>query len=208
MKKIYDITTPIRNGMLTYPGDPGVNLRRVHIIGAGSSANLSEYCFGSHTGTHVDPPLHFYPEGGGVDTLPLDALIGRAVVISVPGDEITAGFLEKELPEGAERVLFKTKNSGLLNDPVFHKDFAHLAADAATYLVGRGVRLVGIDYLSVEVFHSPDHAVHKTLLGAGVVIVEGLELSGVRPGEYRLTCLPLLVEGGDGAPARAILEEL
>ena len=207
MRKIHDISMTIKNGMLVYPGDPGVSLKRVKEIGHGSSANLSEYCMGSHTGTHIDPPFHFLPEGAKVDAMPLAPFIGPALVIEAPYDEINREFLKKAALENVERLLFKTKNSGFSQDPAFHEDFAHLTGDAAAFLVELGVRLVGIDYMSVEKYHSKDHAVHMAFLKAGVVILEGLDLSGVGPGWYELLCLPLKVEGGDGAPARAVLVE-
>lgn len=207
MRKIHDITMTIKNGMLVYPGDPGVSIKGVKEIGHGSSANLSEYCMGSHTGTHVDPPFHFLPDGAKVDALPLAPFIGPALVLEISSDEITRKFLEKAPLENVERLLFKTKNSEFSQSPAFRENFAHLTADAAEYLVKLGVRLVGIDYLSVEKYHSKDHAVHMAFLKAGVVILEGLDLSGVAPGWYELLCLPLKVEGGDGAPARAVLVE-
>jgi len=207
MRKIHDISMTIKNGMLVYPGDPGVSLKRVKEIGYGSSANLSEYCMGSHTGTHVDPPFHFIPDGSKVDALPLEPFIGPALVLDAPFDEITREFLENASLENVERLLLKTKNSKFSQDPVFHEDFAHLTGDAAAFLVGLGVKLVGIDYMSVEKYHSKDHAVHMAFLKAGVVILEGLDLSGVGPGWYEFLCLPLKVGGGDGAPARAVLVE-
>jgi arylformamidase len=207
MKKIYDITMGVHDGMLVYPGDPGVSIRRVKKIGEGSSANISELCMGSHTGTHVDPPFHFIPTGGKVDAMPLDAMIGEAVVVQAPGEHIYRKFLEDAGLSGVERVLFKTKNSELGLGPPFREDFTHLTQDAAAFLVEMGVKLVGIDYLSIEKFHSADHAVHRLFLGNGVVVVEGLDLSGVEPGRYELICLPLKVIGGDGAPARAVLIE-
>jgi arylformamidase len=207
MKKIYDITMGIHDGMLVYPGDPGVGVRRVKKIEDNSSANISEYCMGSHTGTHVDPPFHFDPSGSTVEALPLDAMIGEAVVVQARGEYIDRKFIEGASIPDAARVLFKTRNSALGLEPPFREDFTHLTLDAAEYLVERGVRLVGIDYLSVEKFHSKDHAVHRLFLDNGVVIVEGLDLSNVEPGRYELICMPLKVVGGDGAPARAVLIE-
>ncbi len=205
MRKIYDISMGIKNGMLTYPGDPGVEITREKTIGAGSSANISRYCMGSHTGTHIDPPFHFFPDGKAADLLPLDALVGPARVVEAPVSEIDGNFLSGAGVEGAVRVLFKTGNSSFCEDPVFRKDFARLAPDGAEFLKRAGVKLVGIDYLSIEKFHSVDHAVHRLFLGGGIVIVEGLNLSDVAPGDYTLACLPLKIIGGDGAPARAVL---
>ncbi|MGC2423202.1 MAG: cyclase family protein [Nitrospirota bacterium] len=204
MRKIYDITMGIKNGMLTYPGDPGVEIKREKEIGKNSQANLSMYCIGSHTGTHLDPPFHFFPDGDTAESLPLDSLIGPAVVVEAP-DEIGRDFLAGAGLEGAERVLLKTKNSAFAQDPAFREDFAHLTPDGAEYLAELGVKLVGIDYLSIEKYHSKEHAVHRLFLGKGIVILEGLDLSNVEPGEYTLLCLPLKVIGGDGAPARAVL---
>jgi len=207
MLKIHDVTLAIEEGMLIYPGDPGVSLRRVNRIEDGHTANLSEYTLGSHTGTHVDPPYHFEPGGKKADELPLDAMMGPALVVECRGDVIDRQFLEGAGLAGAERVLFKTRNSESLAAGRFREDFVYLTPDAAEYLLGLGVRLVGIDYLSIEKFHSPGHAVHHAFLKAGVVIVEGLDLSGVGPGRYHMACLPLKVKGGDGAPARVVLVE-
>jgi arylformamidase len=205
MRKIYDISMGIRNGMLTYPCDPGVSLTREKEIGKGSQANLSMYCIGSHTGTHLDPPFHFFPDGATAEALPLDSLIGPAVVVEAPMDEIGRDFLAGAGLGQAQRVLLKTRNSAFAQYPAFREDFAHLTPDGAQYLAEQGVKLVGIDYLSIEKFHSKEHAVHKIFLGKGILILEGLDLSGVEPGEYTFLCLPLKVIGGDGAPARAVL---
>lgn len=202
---IYDVTASVHPAMPVYPGDPEVAVERVSSIAGGSSANVSIYRLGSHTGTHVDPPLHFIEGGMAVDELPLDVLIGPALVVESGRGVIDREFLESAGIGGASRVIFKTGNSGLMAKARFHEDFTHLSPDAAAYLVELGVRLAGIDYLSIERFKSPDHEVHKTLLGAGVVVLEGLDLSGVKPGEYELICLPLKVKGGDGAPARVVL---
>jgi arylformamidase len=207
MLKIHDVTRDIDEGMIIYPGDPGVRLKRVKRIEDGNSANISEYTLGSHTGTHVDPPFHFEPDGCKADDLPLDSMIGPAVVILCLEVIIDRPFLEAAGIKGVKRVLFKTKNSDRVKDRVWSDEFAHLTPDAAVYLVSIGLRLVGTDCLSIERFHSPDHAVHRSLLKAGVVIVEGLDLSGVGPGQYQMACLPLKIKGGDGAPARVVLME-
>lgn len=204
---IYDITVPVRSGMVVFEGDPPVHLERVHAMDGGATANVSRLDAGVHTGTHIDAPVHFIPGGSGVDETPLDALIGQAVVVDatdVPG-HIDAGALAGlRVPEGAERVIFKTRNSGLWEQESLSREFAGLTHDAAAELARRAVRLVGIDYLSVAPFGDPAPT-HRTLLDAGVVILEGLDLRGVPPGDYTLVCLPLLLEGADGAPARAVL---
>ena len=206
MRIIHDITAGIHEGMLTYPGDPVTHIKRVAKIEDGAPANLSEYSFGSHAGTHIDPPFHLDPAGAKADEVSLDALIGPAAVVEAVTEVIGAAFIERQDLRDTQRVLFKTRGSGLMKETRFTEDFTRLDKDAAEALVRLGVRLVGIDYLSVE-FGDPGLPVHRTLLDAGVVILEGLDLSLIRPGRYELVCLPLKVIGGDGAPARAVLLE-
>jgi arylformamidase len=201
--EIFDISVPIRPGMVKYDGDPDVRLERAVSISEGAAANISRLDFGVHTGTHVDAPLHFIDGAAGAETLPLDVLVGEAHVVDATD---VAGALDEDvlrrldLPERAERLIFKTQNSRLWDLAVFSHDFVRLSGDGARYLLDRGVRLVGIDYLSVG-----DEDAHRELLAAGVVPVEGLDLRRVEPGPYRLLCLPLLLVGSDGAPARAVL---
>lgn len=195
--EIIDISVPIRTGMVTYPGDPEVRLERVKAIADGESANISKLDLGVHTGTHVDAPSHFIDGAAGAEALPLDALNGPCEVVAVDSLDESA---VAAVPAGAERVLFKTPNSELWAQDSFPEEFERLNGAAATALVERGVRLVGVDFLSVG-----DEDAHRALLGAGVVPVEGLDLRGVEPGSYELHCLPLLLVGSDGAPARAIL---
>jgi arylformamidase len=190
--QIIDVSVPVRPGMITYPGDPEVRLERVSSIGDGDVVNLSRLDLGVHSGTHVDAPLHFVDGGASVETLPLDVLVGPCVVVD--------GLDTAAVPPGAERVLFKTTNSRLWERAEFSEDFVALDAAAARELVERGVRLVGIDYLSIG-----DEEAHRVLLGAGVVAVEGLDLREVEPGEYRLVCAPLRLVGAEGAPARVLL---
>ena len=170
-------------------------------------ANVSLLSIGSHTGTHVDAPKHMIQDGAGVDAIPLDALIGPALLIAFDDDvmAVTEAYLRAQPLAGHERVLLKTRNSRFVRERGFHRDYTYLAPDGAEYLVSLGVRLVGIDYLSIEQFHSGHHRAHKTLLSRGVVIVEGLDLSDPPPGTYELYCLPVLLAGIDGAPARAVL---
>ena len=199
--ELLDITVPIREGMVTYPGDPTVHLERVKELERGDTANLSRLDFGVHTGTHVDAPLHFVAGGAAAETLPLDVCIGPAEVIDASDTDGDIGVEHVEqMSEGAQRVLFKTRNSELWDRDEFQRDFARISEDAARALVDRGVRLVGVDYLSVG-----NPTTHRTLLSAGVVAVEGLDLRRVAAGRYRLMCLPLKIVGSDGAPARAVL---
>jgi arylformamidase len=195
--EIIDISVPLREGMVTYPGDPVVRIERAESIAAGDSVNLTRMDFGLHSGTHVDAPVHFLEGAAGIDAVPLDALVGPCEVVDLPN--LSPESLQL-VPEHAERVLFKTPNSELWARDEFVDDFVRLDGDGARLLVERGIRLVGIDYLSIG-----DEAAHRTLLAAGVVPVEGLDLRGVEPGGYELVCLPLRVVGADGAPARAIL---
>jgi arylformamidase len=200
--EIYDITVPIREGMVGYEGDPEVRLERVHAIERGDVANNSRLDFGVHTGTHVDAPVHFIDGAPAADELPLERLLGPAQVVDATAveDELDAdALLALELPP-VERILFKTRNSRLWQLEEFTYDFVSLTGSGAELLVERGVLLVGLDYLSIG-----DADAHRVLLGAGVVAVEGLDLAHVDAGEYRLVCLPLRLVGSDGAPARAIL---
>ncbi len=208
---IYDITVPIRSGMPVYEGDPSVEIRAWSALAKGDSANVSFLHFGAHTGTHVDAPAHFIEGARKIDALSLDVLMGPARVVDVPDavTEIDLDFLTGCNLNHIERVLFRTRNSALWDED-FRKDFTHLSPEAAEKLVGMGVKLVGIDYLSIEKFHSGHHRTHLALLSKNVVIVEGLNLSNVAAGDYELICLPLkIAEGsGDGSPARAVLRTL
>ena len=209
MTRRHDVTIPITDGMAHYPGNPDIRVAPHSEIRQGASANVSVLSLGSHTGTHVDAPKHFDDAGDGVELLPLDHLIGPAVVLAFDDDVRLIGReqLEGHDLQGRIRVLLKTRNSALQARNEFVSDYTYLAPDGAAWLVSQGVRLVGIDYFSIEQFRSGHHRTHLTLLAEGVTIVEGLALGGVTPGRYRLICLPLRVTGLDGAPARAVLEE-
>ena|ERR1043165_6628911 len=208
---IYDVTVPIRAGMPIYEGDPSLNIEPWSALAKGDSANVSYLHLGAHTGTHVDAPAHFIEGASKIASLPLDVLIGPARVISVPDDatEIDPEFLRICDLKDVSRILFHTRNSGFWNEG-FRKDFTHVLPEAAELLVERGIKLVGNDYLSVEKFHSGHHRTHLTLLRNGVVIVEGLNLTGVPAGDYELICLPLKIAdgAGDGAPARVVLRTM
>lgn len=205
---IYDITLPISDDLPVWPGDPRPCITRVADLARGDAFTLSALQMSAHTGTHVDAPAHFIEGGATVDALPLDVLVGPARVVHLPdADVITASVLDAlNIPPVPSRLLFRTRNSDLWAKGVtgFREDFVALSEDAARWLVARGVRLVGVDYLSVAPAADPA-TVHVILLRAGVVIVEGLNLSAVPAGEYDLVCLPLKVVGAEGAPARAIL---
>ena len=210
MPRIIDISTPVVTGGLVYPGNPAIEITPQQELAKGASANVSSVFFGSHTATHVDAAKHFFDDGETVDMLPLDRLIGRATVLEFAEDvmQIGAKELDGQPLEGARRVLLKTRNSALLELDEFTRNYTFLAPDGAELLAERGVELVGIDYLSIEQFHSGHHRTHRTLLERRIVIVEGLQLGGVAPGVYDFICLPLRLAGMDGAPARAVLLEL
>jgi len=206
--QIYDISLNITPSLPVWPGEPRARLEQISSIKEGAVANVTHINMGAHTGTHVDAPLHFIEGGKGVDQIPLDLLIGHAAVIQFSTKEaITADMLrEADIPAHAKRLLFKTPNSEYWakGETEFQRDFVALSADAAEYLVQRGVEVVGVDYLSVAPFEVTIPT-HQTLLRAEVLIIEGLDLSQVSPGEYTLHCLPLKIVGVDGAPARALL---
>lgn len=205
--KVYDVSVPLRDGMPTYVDEPGPKLDFRRLLSKGDSATVSVLSLGSHTGTHVDAPCHFLEGASSVESLPLDALVGPAYVAEFGGEgHITAADVEAmAIPADCQRLLFKTRNGRFWDDPSFHTDFIALAPDAARALTQRGLRLVGIDYLSIERFRPERHDVHETLLASGVVILEGLDLRPVAPGGYFLVCAPLNVVGAEGAPARAFL---
>ena len=206
MTKIIDVTVPLSSAVPTFPGDPRFQLEFAHRISDGEPYNVARISLGAHSGTHVDAPYHFLADGATVEQLPLEILMGKARVVGLQGKEkIERADLEAQDLRDDIRVLLKTRMSGQLRKPEFQEDFVYLTPDAAEYLVQAGIKLVGIDYLSIEKFGSEDFAAHHALLGAGVVIIEGLDLSEVEPGEYDLTCLPMLIAGADGAPARVVL---
>jgi arylformamidase len=206
MAKIIDVTVPLSGAVPVFPGDPRFHMEFTHRMDAGEPYNVARITLGAHSGTHVDAPYHFVAGGATVDQLPLEILMGKARVVELGVRErIERADLEAlDLKEDI-RVLIKTRMSGQLRTPAYQEDFVYLTPDAATYLAQAGIKLVGIDYLSIERFGSKDFAAHRALLDAGVVIVEGLDLSEVEPGEYEMTCLPLKVAGADGAPARVVL---
>jgi len=207
VSRIYDISVPIRSGGIVYPGNPEIDITLQQAVAKGAGANVSAIRFGSHTGTHADASRHFFDDGQPVDQIPLDRLIGPALLVSFPDDVGAVGAAELKAHDlrGRKRILLRTRNSALLSQKQFAPDYTYLAPDGAEYLVDKGIELVGIDYLSIEQFHSGHHRTHRTLLAKSVVILEGLDLSVPPPGEYQLICLPLRIEGCDGAPARAVL---
>lgn len=209
--KIIDISLSITTQMPVWPGDDKVVLERRTKIEEGANANVSFLAISAHTGTHVDAPYHFLPDGIKVEDLPLDSLIGPVQVVQIPRNElvINAEVIERlKLEPVVERILFKTTNSELWAHPddPFNKHFIGVDESGARELVDRKIKLVGIDYLSISPYKK-SRPTHEVLLGAGMVILEGVNLTDVSVGKYMLYCLPLKLKGADGAPARAVLIE-
>ena len=208
--RFYDITVPLENGMPVWPGDPAFRLERVSSIAQGANANVSSLSCGAHVGTHVDAPVHFLDGAPAVEAMPLEALIGRAFVADLRRAKVidAAALAKTRIPPGTRRVLLRTRNSEFWKrgERTFQTGFVAVDASGAEWLVQRKVQLVGVDYLSVAPFKN-SRPTHEILLGAGVVILEGVDLSRVPPGPYHLTCLPMKLVGSDGAPARAVLSK-
>ena len=205
-----DVSVPLRNGMVHWPGDPPYRIHHVHDQKKGDACTVSQVTMGVHTGTHMDAPLHFIEDAQSIDLMPLDTTVGPARVIAIDhGTSIGRAELEKHQIEPNERLLFKTANSGRLwNKDAFDENFVFIDASGADYLAERAVRMVGVDYLSVGGFRQDAVETHLALLGAGIWVVEGLDLSHVAPGRYEFVCLPLKLVDSDGAPARAILRSV
>jgi len=203
--RIHDITMPLSAELPVYPGDPPAVIVPWTSIAEGDAANVSRLTLSTHSGTHVDAPRHFSESGLTVDDMPLELLVGKALVVQISGvKEIGRQTLERLRVKGVQRLLLKTDNARLWKEGEFSTDFAALSVEGARFLVEAGVKLVGIDYLSVESVEG-NGDVHRALLDNGVWILEGANLAGVSPGEYELFCLPLKIKGGDGAPVRALL---
>lgn len=207
---LYDISLSISEDLPVWPGDPEIELKKISQIKDGELANVTHISACVHIGTHVDAPDHFLGNGQTVENLPLELLVGPASVVELtPERQISAEDLQKAgIPGGTERLLIKTANSRLWAEDLkeFIEDFIALEADAASHLADLGIKVVGVDYLSVAPFTDPGPT-HRILLEAGVLVIEGLNLSGIDPGQYTLLCLPLKIEGSDGAPARVLLQE-
>lgn len=206
--KWIDVTVPIYNGLVHWPGDPPVSIQHVNDMEKGAGNNISQICLGSHTGTHADAPRHFLRDGRNISTMPLDQMMGAARVIEIRHPEyITPEELSSYNLRKGERILFKTRNSShAWHKDTFDENFVSIAREAADFLAKKALRVIGIDYLSVGGFKDDGAYIHRTLLGSGIWLIEGLDLSKVSPGKYYLVCLPLNLEFGDGAPVRAILK--
>ena len=205
-----DISVPLRNGMVTWPGDAKFERTSTLQMAQGDPCNLSQISTTAHIGTHMDAPRHFLRDGAGMETMPIAATMGRARVIEIADPEgIRTSELEPHHLAKGERILFKTENSrDCWKTDQFQEKYVYIEPEAARYLAERGIQTVGVDYLSVGGFQSGGPETHRILLGAGIWIIEGLDLEHVAPGEYELFCLPLKIIGSDGAPARAVLRKL
>ena len=208
--KYIDISLTIEKNLPQWPGSKPIKIKRITNLNKGHSANVSWIGMDVHTGTHIDAPKHFIRNGKSIDKISLDKLIGKCYVYDVKNRKIIdSDFLKNSnIPKGIDKILFKTWNSKLWKDKNFRKDFVALTPDAAKWIVKKKISLVGIDYLSVQEFGEKDDKTHKILLKKEVVIIEGLNLEGVRQGMYEIIVLPIKIKGSDGAPARAILKIL
>jgi len=206
--KLIDVSVPLDDHLPNYPNNTPFTLEPIKRLAKGDSSNVSTLHMSAHAGTHVDAPRHFFDEGLGTDALPLEMLIGRARVIEVTtrrgigSDDLSPIDLSEDV-----RVLIKTLNSRFWGSPDFHTDYVGMTESGARHLVEHGIKVVGVDYLSVEEFRKPGAPAHRLLLGAGTIVIEGLNLRDVEPGIYDMYCLPLRVVGSDGAPARVVLRK-
>lgn len=208
--KWIDVSVALQSGMVHWPGNPPVRIERMMDMDKGAVCNVSTISMGSHTGTHMDAPLHFLRDGVSLDQMPLEATIGPARVIEIKNQvAIEAEELKPYKLRAGERILFKTRNSKRpwVNER-FDEDFVYISQDAARLIARARVRTVGVDYLSVGGFKRDGVETHQALLGQGIWIVEGLNLGKVKPGRYELLCLPVKVARSDGAPARALLRKM
>lgn len=204
----YDATLPMRNGMVTFPGDPPFQITPVHQRSKGDAFELSLLSMGTHAGTHIDSPKHFLEHGIAVDQVSLKSLIGPGIVLDLRG----RARIDRDALEGSpigdhRRVLFRTDSGRFLAEGVFREDHVYLDESGARFLIEKGILLVGIDFLSIEAHAAQDGPVHRMLLGAGIVILEGACLHEVPPGPYEILCLPLRIENADGGPARVVLRK-
>jgi arylformamidase len=204
--KLLDVSVPLDAALASYPGNTPYSLEPIKRIARGDSSNVSTLHMSAHSGTHVDAPRHFFDAAPGVEGLALEMLCGRARVIELTTRKaVTAEDLAPHDLSEDVRVLIKTHNSRLWGSPEFQRDFIGVAESGAKYLVEHGIKVIGVDYLSVEAFKAPGAPAHHVLLGGGTIVIEGLNLRDIEPGIYELLCLPLLAVGSDGAPARVVL---
>ena len=206
--KLIDVSVPLDASLPTYPGNTPFSLEAIKRLARGESSNVSTVHMSAHTGTHVDAPRLFFDGAAGIDLLPLEMLIGRVRLIEIRSrkgigpEELSDIDLSEDV-----RVLIKTPNSRLWGSPEFNPDYVGVTEAGAKHLVGHGIKVLGVDYLSVEPFNQPGAPAHRALLGGGTIVIEGLNLRDVEPGVYEMFCLPLRIVGADGAPARVVLRQ-
>lgn len=208
-KKLYDISLSLHPGIPVWPGDPPASIIKTSSIEGGNGFNSSKITASFHWGTHVDAPYHFFENRWTIDQIPLEILIGPAKLIDIPeADKITTHHLKKFNLTQVDRLIVKTRNSSFWSEsPLkFHQDYTAFTEDAARFLLEKGIRLVGIDYLSIDLYNDDELPVHHTLYKKNVVAIEGLDLREVTPGNYQLICLPINIRCGDGAFARVLLQ--
>ncbi len=205
--KIYDISVTVKNKMLKWPTDPEVHIEKLLEIDKKDKLNFSKINFGAHTGTHIDAPFHFYNKGKKIHNLNLYDLIGEVIVINVLTPKIDKKFLKTIDLKKYKRIIFKTQNSKkkLLSKKNFTKNYVYITKDGAKYLAAKKIKLIGIDYLSIEDYNSKNSYAHKIITKNDIIILETLDLSKVIPGKYLLIALPIKLYGTDGAPARIVL---
>jgi len=205
-----DVSVPLTNGMAYWPGDPKVEIKRIHDMKDGDEENLTHISMCAHSGTHIDAPCHFRKSAKTIDKMPLTAGVGKARVIEIMEKEfITVEEIRPYRIRKGERILFKTKNSrSRWDNKPFMKKFVHLSTEAATFLAEKEVQTIGIDYLSIGGYEGNVMEVHNIILKAGIWVIEGLNLSKITPGNYELICLPIKISGADGAPSRALLRAI
>ena len=211
-RKFWDVTIPMSGDMPCWPGDPVPEIEKIKSMENGDSCQITKINTPVHVGTHIDAPMHFIEGGRDISSIPMDIFIGPVYVAELMDhDRISAkDLIEAKIPEGVTRLLLKTKNSKLWQNlkHSFHKNYVAITPDAAQWIVDQNTQLIGIDYLSIELYGEMDHQTHKILLGKDVVVIEGLDLNEINDGYYELLCLPIKIEGSDGAPARIILMEM
>jgi len=210
MSEYIDVTVPFRDGMMCFTTDPPCRITSHWEIAKGDIVNLSVIDMGSHTGTHIDAPKHFIDEGRTVDELDAKHFIGRAKLFDLTGVDTSIDLADVQGLdiEKGDIVLFKTRNSQLMRGQTFEEDFVYLTPDAAKWLADRGIVTLGFDFLSIEKFGSKDFGAHYAVLGAGIMIIEGLDLTEADAGEYEIIALPMLIAGGNGSPVRVLLKKL
>jgi arylformamidase len=210
MKKYFDVTLPIHDGMIVYPGDLEVRIKKTHTIER-DGYSWSSISSGTHIGTHIDAPCHFVKGGATMDDFPIDLMVGEVEVVEISNDMVTAAELSAKKIRDWNAVFFKTKNQKLWpreKEEGFIRDYVSLTKDAAEFLAEKRTRLVGIDYRSIEGFDVHDYPVHMVLLGHGAYIIEGLFLNEVPAGRHKLYCFPLKLASADGGPARVIIQTI